>query len=175
MLETGSVGLVETQLFFFFFSPNAGRKLPIFISPYFYQNNMISCDFIIWVLNRHYLTYLWRKTIDALSIYNKFASEMHIPSPGFRRLLSWSKCFVCLRRVGILKLLSARGYKADLIKWPTKIKLTFCSLFLVGSLRKLDCKSETRGLWWSYTAHLSKQICILNVEVSAKFTALIDV
>ena len=31
---------------------------------------------------------------------------------------------------------------------------------------------KTRGPWWSYIAHLSKQICILNVEVSAKFTAL---
>ena len=30
----------------------------------------------------------------------------------------------------------------------------------------------TRGPWWSYIAHLSKQICILTVEVSAKFTAL---
>ena len=30
----------------------------------------------------------------------------------------------------------------------------------------------TRGPWWSYIAHLSKQICIFTVEVSAKFTAL---
>ena len=30
----------------------------------------------------------------------------------------------------------------------------------------------TRGPWWSYIAHLSKQLCILTVEVSAKFTAL---
>ena len=31
---------------------------------------------------------------------------------------------------------------------------------------------ETRGPWWSYIAHLTKQICIFTVEVSAKFTAL---
>ena len=31
---------------------------------------------------------------------------------------------------------------------------------------------KTRGPWWSYIAHLSKQLCILTVEVSAKFTAL---
>ena len=30
----------------------------------------------------------------------------------------------------------------------------------------------TRGPWWSYIAHLTKQICIFTVEVSAKFTAL---
>ena len=32
--------------------------------------------------------------------------------------------------------------------------------------------SETRGPWWSYISHMSKQICILTVEDSAKFTAL---
>ena len=31
---------------------------------------------------------------------------------------------------------------------------------------------ETRGPWWSYIAHLTKQICIFTVEVSAKFSAL---
>ena len=31
---------------------------------------------------------------------------------------------------------------------------------------------NTRGPWWSYIAHLTKQICIFTVEVSAKFTAL---
>ena len=31
---------------------------------------------------------------------------------------------------------------------------------------------QTRGPWWSYIAHLSKQLCKLTVEVSAKFTAL---
>ena len=31
---------------------------------------------------------------------------------------------------------------------------------------------QTRGPWWSYIAHLTKQICIFTVEVSAKFTAL---
>ena len=31
---------------------------------------------------------------------------------------------------------------------------------------------KTRGPWWSYIAHLTKQICIFTVEVSAKFTAL---
>ena len=30
----------------------------------------------------------------------------------------------------------------------------------------------TRGPWWSYIAHLSKQLCKLTVEVPAKFTAL---
>ena len=33
-------------------------------------------------------------------------------------------------------------------------------------------QTKTRGPWWSYIAHLTKQICIFNVEVSAKFTAL---
>ena len=33
-------------------------------------------------------------------------------------------------------------------------------------------ESKTRGPWWSYIAHLTKQICIFTVEVSAKFTAL---
>ena len=33
-------------------------------------------------------------------------------------------------------------------------------------------KKKTRGPWWSYIAHLSKQLCKLTVEVSAKFTAL---
>ena len=33
-------------------------------------------------------------------------------------------------------------------------------------------KKQTRGPWWSYIAHLSKQLCIPTVEVSAKFTAL---
>ena len=39
---------------------------------------------------------------------------------------------------------------------------------------KLPCNRwfMTRGPWWSYIAHLSKQICILTVEDSAKFTAL---
>ena len=32
--------------------------------------------------------------------------------------------------------------------------------------------SCTRGPWWSYITHLTKQICIFTVEVSAKFTAL---
>ena len=31
---------------------------------------------------------------------------------------------------------------------------------------------KTRGPWWSYIAHLTKQICIFTVEVSAKYTAL---
>ena len=31
---------------------------------------------------------------------------------------------------------------------------------------------KTRGPWWSSIAHLTKQICIFTVEVSAKFTAL---
>ena len=35
-----------------------------------------------------------------------------------------------------------------------------------------DHKIWTRGPWWSYIAHLSKQVCILTVEDSAKFTAL---
>ena len=39
-------------------------------------------------------------------------------------------------------------------------------------LINLSSRNETRGPWWSYIAHLSKQVCILNVEVSAKFTAL---
>ena len=33
-------------------------------------------------------------------------------------------------------------------------------------------KKKARGPWWSYIAHLSKQLCILTVEVSAKSTAL---
>ena len=33
-------------------------------------------------------------------------------------------------------------------------------------------ENKTRGPWWSYIAHLTKQICIFTVEVSAKFTAL---
>ena len=33
-------------------------------------------------------------------------------------------------------------------------------------------KKKARGPWWSFIAHLSKQLCILTVEVSAKFTAL---
>ena len=33
-------------------------------------------------------------------------------------------------------------------------------------------KIITRGAWWSYITHLSKQICTLTIEVSAKFTAL---
>ena len=33
-------------------------------------------------------------------------------------------------------------------------------------------QQKTRGPWWSYIAHLTKQICIFTVEVSAKFTAL---
>ena len=33
-------------------------------------------------------------------------------------------------------------------------------------------KKKTRGPWWSYIAHLSKQLCKLTVEVSAKLTAL---
>ena len=33
-------------------------------------------------------------------------------------------------------------------------------------------KNKTRGPRWSYIAHLTKQICIFTVEVSAKFTAL---
>ena len=36
----------------------------------------------------------------------------------------------------------------------------------------LSLSKKTRGPWWSYIAHLSKQICILTIEVSAKFTAL---
>ena len=31
---------------------------------------------------------------------------------------------------------------------------------------------KTRGPWWFYIAHLSKQLCKLTFEVSAKFTAL---
>ena len=31
---------------------------------------------------------------------------------------------------------------------------------------------KTRGPWWSYITHLTKQICVFTVEVSAKFTAL---
>ena len=38
--------------------------------------------------------------------------------------------------------------------------------------KKKKKKKQTRGPWWSYIAHLSKQICIFTVEVSAKFTAL---
>ena len=37
---------------------------------------------------------------------------------------------------------------------------------------RIVCKILTRGPWWSYIAHLTKQICIFTVEVSAKFTAL---
>ena len=36
----------------------------------------------------------------------------------------------------------------------------------------LSGKNKTRGPWWPYIAHLTKQICIFTVEVSAKFTAL---
>ena len=36
----------------------------------------------------------------------------------------------------------------------------------------LDGFLKTRGPWWSYIAHLTKQICIFTVEVPAKFTAL---
>ena len=39
-------------------------------------------------------------------------------------------------------------------------------------LQPFDMKKETRGPWWSYIAHLSKQICILTIKVSATFTAL---
>ena len=47
-----------------------------------------------------------------------------------------------------------------------------------SSFRSLDLETgwktlaETRGPWWSYIAHLSKQLCTLTVEDSAKFTAL---
>ena len=37
---------------------------------------------------------------------------------------------------------------------------------------KAGQEKKTRGPWWSYIAHLSKQLCILTAEVSAKFTAL---
>ena len=44
---------------------------------------------------------------------------------------------------------------------------------LSADINKNELKQEkTRGPWWSYIAHLTKQICIFTVEVSAKFTAL---
>ena len=39
-------------------------------------------------------------------------------------------------------------------------------------LRNRVKRNVTRGPWWSYIAHLSKQLSTLTVEVSAKFTAL---
>ena len=38
--------------------------------------------------------------------------------------------------------------------------------------KEKERKKKTRGPWWSYIAHLSKQLCILTLEVSAKFTVL---
>ena len=37
---------------------------------------------------------------------------------------------------------------------------------------RLRLYRNTRGPWWSYIAHMSKQLCILTTKVSAKFTAL---
>ena len=42
----------------------------------------------------------------------------------------------------------------------------------VVAKQKKERLHRTRGPWWSYIAHLTKQICIFTVEVSAKFTAL---
>ena len=38
---------------------------------------------------------------------------------------------------------------------------------------KNNNNKKTKGPWWSYIAHLSKQICIFTVEVSAKFTGVL--
>ena len=61
----------------------------------------------------------------------------------------------------------ADAYTAADTWFPVKNHMTpFPS---VGGCKK---KYKTRGPWWSYIAHLTKQICIFTVEVSAKFTAL---
>ena len=73
-----------------------------------------------------------------------------------------------------LKLLSRWGHKTTsfvICKLHSKdynFRLTF-TILLENSA---DNKLMTRGPWWSYIAHLSKQLCKLTVEVSAKFTAL---
>ena len=51
--------------------------------------------------------------------------------------------------------------------------LTFSlSTLLINVFPNDSLIKRTRGPWWSYIAHLTKQICIFTVEVSAKFTAL---
>ena len=58
--------------------------------------------------------------------------------------------------------------------------VTQCNINKIKSIIKkryvFHCQTaginETRGPWWSYIAHLTKQICIFTVEVSAKFTVL---
>ena len=72
------------------------------------------------------------------------------------------------RKISI-SIVSSRDYR-----WKHKqlyfhyIQQGLFSLFLLQILLHL----MTRGPWWSYIAHLTKQICIFTVEVSAKFTAL---
>ena len=56
--------------------------------------------------------------------------------------------------------LSLPTFNGNILQWKT-----FWDLFEIRWIK-------TRGPWWFYIAHLSKQICILTVEVSAKFTAL---
>ena len=55
--------------------------------------------------------------------------------------------------------------------WRKSVQCTAQSLMYKHALSLL-AQFITRGSWWSYIAHLTKQICIFTVEVSAKFTAL---
>ena len=56
---------------------------------------------------------------------------------------------------------------------PILLKIKLDRDFMsVLDICKIEADLKIRGPWWSYIAHLSKQICILTVEVSAKLNAL---
>ena len=78
----------------------------------------------------------------------------------------------CLQSQGI------SGFSRFRVKYP-KIKgkygtqsYAFISCNPLPGRKLWKGKCQTRGPWWSYIAHLSKQLCKLTVEVSANFTAL---
>ena len=58
---------------------------------------------------------------------------------------------------------TSNEYPQDMFSWRSEWNLTWIPL-LPGAMEYIT--------WWSYIAHLSKQICILTIQVSAKLTAL---
>ena len=58
------------------------------------------------------------------------------------------------------------------VKGKNLLSLKKEQLNMNQSVHKRQNKVKTRGPWWTYIAHLSKQLCILTVEVSAKFNPL---
>ena len=120
--------------------------------------SLLNISLKLWSLNMAYPLIFLLKNVSSFCICKSYS-----------HFFSKNTCELDSVLIRTVKILTTNELVKLMMLWTTG---PWTSAFLIKIEFLIKSRILTRGPWWSYIAHLSKQLCILTVEVSAKFTAL---